>query len=144
MSEPNILGYVVCHTCNEPKAIKQGTGKRKAFVHGRCSCGPDTRTGAAAQAELSAYRPLDAVEAELLALNAVPEPITEPNQTESDTQSEPKPETKPETKPNPIEGEFIPNDETQSKPLGAVTCAGIGALLGLVLGGAIKVVRSAV
>lgn len=57
------LGYVVCMTCEEPKGIKQGKGKRSKFVHGRCACGPDMRTGKKAQQELTAFKPLDEVKA---------------------------------------------------------------------------------
>ncbi|NAW67652.1 hypothetical protein [Photobacterium halotolerans] len=139
MSDPNALGYIVCHTCKEPKAIKQGSGKRSRFVHGRCSCGPDMRTGAAAQAEMKAYLPLEEVQAQLLAINTESEPKDEPNLTPSET----KPVIEPETKSKPIEGQFIPKDEPEPKPMGATVCVGAGAVAGLILGYVFKSVRAA-
>ena len=118
--ENEILGYVVCHTCKTPKAIKQGKGKRKAFVHGRCQCGPDTRTGAAMQAEMNAYKSLEEVEAEI-------EVSTAP---------------KPEVTPVVNQGESNPNQEIQSKPISTAKCVGAGAVLGLVFGGVFKVFKA--
>lgn len=46
----------------------EGTGKRSAYVKGRCECGPDNRTGKAAQAEMNAYVPLREAEVKLNAL----------------------------------------------------------------------------
>ncbi|CAM3991164.1 hypothetical protein VA7868_04604 [Vibrio aerogenes CECT 7868] len=125
----DILGYVLCRTCHQPKAIKQGKGKRAAFVHGRCECGPDTRTGKAAQAEMKAYQSLEAVQAQIEAMKQ-PEPEqTEslPIQTEKQTQSPTEPETK---------------QEPQSQPVTTVKCVGIGAFLGLVCGGIIKTIKA--
>lgn len=118
-----ILGYVHCHTCNTPKAIKQGKGKRSAFVHGRCECGPDTRTGVAAQAEMKAYKSLEAVEADI-------EALAKPKETESkpiQTQSQPEKQT---------------IQETESEGVSTTGCVGIGALLGLLVGGAVKLVKA--
>lgn len=128
MTKPNeILGYVLCRTCNAPKAIKQGRGKRSAFVHGRCGCGPDTRTGVAAQAEMNAYKSLEEIQAEIDAQNQPnqpePEPETKPIQTKSETESEPKP-------------------ETVSEGVSATGCVGIGALLGLLVGGTVKLIKA--
>ncbi|KJY93973.1 MULTISPECIES: hypothetical protein [Vibrio] len=122
--ENEILGYVVCHTCKTPKAIKQGKGKRKAFVHGRCQCGPDTRTGAAMQAEMNAYKSLEEVEAEIEAL-AAPKPEVAPvvNQRESNPNQESQ-------------------SETQSKPISTAQCVGTGAMIGLVFGGVFKVLKA--
>ena len=120
----DILGYVVCTTCLEPKAVKQGTGKRKAYVHARCSCGPDPRTGAKAQSELKAYKPLEEVEAEIEALK---KPKPEP-EAKTEPKTEAKPEPKTEAKPEPKkEGGDLKK------------CVGIGAVLGLIFG-CIKVV----
>lgn len=115
--DDEILGYVVCKTCMKPKSIKQGKGKRKAFVHGRCKCGPDTRTGgdpnSPAQLELKAFKPLAEVEAEIEALK------------------QPKPEPV-ETKPT----------ETKTEPMGTVTCVGVGAVTGLIFGAIIKSLKA--
>ncbi|SHO55118.1 hypothetical protein [Vibrio quintilis] len=122
----DILGYVVCRTCQQPKAIKQGKGKRAAFVHGRCECGPDTRTGKAAQAEMKTFQPLEVVQAQIEAMKQPepePQPESLPVQTEKQTESETKP-------------------EPQSKPVTTVKCVGIGAVLGLVCGGIIKTIKA--
>lgn len=119
-NENEILGYVVCRTCLNPKAIKQGKGKRAAFVHGRCECGPDTRTGKAAQVEMKAFKPLDEIQSEIEVLKA------------------PKPEVKPVVKEVVSDPEPKPNQETESKPMGTVACVGIGAVMGLVFGGLVK------
>lgn len=119
--ENEILGYVVCHTCKSPKAIKQGKGKRKAFVHGRCQCGPDTRTGAAMQAEMNAYKSLEEVEADIEALTA------------------PKPEVTLVANQRELNPNQESQSETQSKPISTAKCVGAGAVLGLVFGGVFKV-----
>ncbi len=119
----DILGYVVCHTCKHPKAIKQGKGKRSAFVHGRCDCGPDTRTGKAAQAEMKAFQPLEAVQAQIDVMN---QPESLPIQTEKQTENKPNPETKP---------------EAESKPMTTLACMGLGGALGVVFGGLIKAIK---
>nr|AKN36557.1 hypothetical protein [Vibrio tasmaniensis] len=126
-NENEILGYVVCSTCLTPKAIKQGKGKRSAYVHGRCECGPDTRTGKAMQAEMNAFKSLEEVQSDIEKLKA------------------PKPEAKPivnqgEFKPNP-ELTPKPNTDTESKPIGTAACVGIGALMGLVFGGLVKTIK---
>ena len=122
--ENEILGYVVCHTCKSPKAIKQGKGKRKAFVHGRCQCGPDTRTGAAMQAEMNAYQSLEEVEAEIEALTA------------------PKPEVAPVVNQGESKLDQESQSEIQSKPISTAKCVGAGAVLGLVFGGVFKVFKA--
>ncbi|WP_210473928.1 hypothetical protein [Vibrio crassostreae] len=116
-NETQILGYVQCRTCSQPKAIKQGKGKRAAFVHGRCECGPDTRTGKAAQAEMKAFKSLEEVQADIEAIN---NPVVE-------------------AQPMAIE----PEKETESKPkpITTVKCVGIGAVLGLFFGGVIKTIK---
>ncbi|MGF1716118.1 hypothetical protein L4D08_14675 [Photobacterium chitinilyticum] len=118
-SENEILGFVVCRTCLNPKAIKQGKGKRAAFVHGRCECGPDTRTGKAAQVEMKAFKPLEEVQSEIEVLKA------------------PKPEV------NPVVKEVVskPNQDTESKQMGTAACVGIGAVMGLVFGGLVKTLK---
>lgn len=126
-NENEILGYVVCSTCLTPKAIKQGKGKRSAYVHGRCECGPDTRTGKAMQAEMNAFKSLEEVQSDIEKLKA------------------PKPEAKPivnqgEFKPNP-EPTPKPNTDTESKPIGTAACVGIGAFMGLVFGGLVKTIK---
>ncbi|WP_299021525.1 hypothetical protein [uncultured Photobacterium sp.] len=126
-NETEILGFVVCRTCLNPKAIKQGKGKRAAFVHGRCECGPDTRTGKAAQVEMKAFKPLEEVQSEIELLKA------------------PKPEVNPVvkevvTKPN-AEPQQKPNQDTESKQMGTVACVGIGAVMGLVFGGLVKTLK---
>ncbi|MCC4774990.1 hypothetical protein AB4077_19300 [Vibrio cyclitrophicus] len=122
-NETQILGYVQCRTCSQPKAIKQGKGKRAAFVHGRCECGPDTRTGKAAQAEMKAFKSLEEVQADIEAIN---NPVVEAQpmaiEPEKETESKPK-------------------NETEPKPITTVKCVGIGAVLGLFFGGVIKTIK---
>lgn len=118
-NETEILGYVVCRTCLNPKSIKQGKGKRAAFVHGRCECGPDTRTGKAAQMEMKAFKPLDEVKSEIEALKT---PKSEVNQVVNEVVSK-------------------PNQDTESKQMGTVACVGIGAVMGLVFGGLVKTLK---
>lgn len=122
-NETQILGYVQCRTCSQPKAIKQGKGKRAAFVHGRCECGPDTRTGKAAQAEMKAFKSLDEVQADIETIN---KPVVEAQpmviEPEKETESKPK-------------------NESEPKPITTVKCVGIGAVLGLFFGGVIKTIK---
>ncbi len=131
-----ILGYILCKTCKEPKAIKQGKGKRKNYVHGRCACGPDTRTGIAAQAELSAFKPLTDVQSDMAALAT---PAAKPNVTEII----PNPkgiiaEKETETKPN-----LKPSTETENDAeMGTIACVGVGAMVGLIFGGLIKSLKA--
>lgn len=134
-NEPEILGYILCKTCNEPKAIKQGKGKRKNFVHGRCSCGPDTRTGAAAQRELRAFKPLADVQLEIAPKPILKEP--KPNVTENKPNTDGKHSvSEPESKPNPK-----PNTETESE-MGTMACVGVGSVVGLVFGVIIKSLKA--
>ncbi|KMV29068.1 hypothetical protein AB733_20030 [Photobacterium swingsii] len=118
-NETEILGYVVCRTCLNPKSIKQGKGKRAAFVHGRCECGPDTRTGKAAQVEMKAFKPLEEVQSEIEVLKT---PKSEVNQVVNEVVSK-------------------PNQDTESKQMGTVACVGIGAVMGLVFGGLVKTLK---
>lgn len=122
-NETQILGYVQCRTCLQPKAIKQGKGKRAAFVHGRCECGPDTRTGKAAQAEMKAFKSLEEVQADIEAIN---NPVVEEQPTAIETEKE---------------TESKPKNETEPKPITTVKCVGIGAVLGLFFGGVIKTIK---
>ncbi|CAM3794188.1 hypothetical protein [Vibrio aquimaris] len=121
--EKEILGYITCHTCMSPKAIIQGSGKRKDYVYGRCECGPDNRTGKPAQLEMRGFKTLEEIQAEIEALN------------------QPKPESKPEpqSEPTPVVNESQP--DSQSKPIGTAACVGIGAVTGFVLGGMFKVLK---
>lgn len=123
-NETEILGYIKCNTCNEPKAIKQGKGKRQKFVHGRCACGPDTRTGVAAQAELSAFKPLAVIQREI---------DTQFNEKDECNIVEIKPNSDPQKK-----------DEEQSKnkgEIGTVASVGAGVVVGLFFGGLIKLIK---
>lgn len=123
-NETEILGYVLCKTCNQPKSVKQGKGKRARFVHARCSCGPDTRTGAAAQAELSKYKPLAEVEAEIGQQN-------KPNEERNIV----------DIKPN---RDLQKPDEIQVKKTGEISTAasvGVGVVAGLFFGGLIKLIK---
>lgn len=130
-NENEILGYVLCKTCNEPKSVKQGKGKREKFVHARCSCGPDTRTGAKAQTELSAFKPLAEIEAEIALQN---KPLDEPNIVE--------------IKPNvgTVKNEQKAIDKPVEKTGGMSTGAsvGVGVVVGLCFGGLIKLIKVAV
>ncbi|HHX8575390.1 TPA: hypothetical protein ACVO35_004160 [Vibrio alginolyticus] len=125
--EKEILGYVVCRTCLTAKAIMQGSGKRAAFVHGRCECGPDNRTGKPAQIEMKAFKPLDEVDAEIEAMKQ-PKP-------------EPKPEPQSEPKPIVNKPEQITNPDSESDGVGTMACVGIGAVCGLAFGGLVKALK---
>lgn len=132
MSQENeILGYVVCRTCMTPKAIKQGSGKRAAFVHGRCECGPDNRTGKPAQAEMSAYKSLEEVQTDIEAIKANRLAKQAQSQSQSDSESD------CQSKTNTID-----NQKSESKPMGTAACMGLGAVFGLVFGGLIKTIKA--
>lgn len=133
-NETEILGYVVCRTCLNPKSIKQGKGKRAAFVHGRCECGPDTRTGKAAQVEMKAFKPLEEVQYEIEVLKT---PKSEVNQVVNEVVSKPNQDTEQ------VVNEVVskPNQDTESKQMGTVACVGIGAVMGLVFGGLVKTLK---
>lgn len=120
-NEAEILGYIRCRTCNQPKSVKQGKGKRSKFVHARCSCGPDTRTGAAAQSELMQYKPLQEVEKEIEDKNkSVNKVNIEPNKALKETEK-----------------------ETVNKPNDMSTAASVGAgvVVGLLFGGIFKIIK---
>lgn len=130
-NENEILGYVICNTCNEPKSVKQGTGKRIKFVHARCSCGPDTRTGKQAQAELNAFKPLAEIEAEISLQN---KPLDKPNIVN--------------IKPNvdPIEDMQKQVEKPAVKTGGMSTSVSVGAgvVIGLFFGGLVKLAKGGV
>ena len=131
-NKAEILGYILCKTCKESKSIKQGKGKRKNYVHGHCACGPDTRTGIAAQAELKAFKPLADVESDIAALvaPAVNSNVTAiiPNQKgiHAEKQIEPKPNM----------------DTASDAEMGTIACVGVGAVVGLIFGGLIKSIKA--
>lgn len=127
----DILGYIECNTCKDPKAIKQGKGKRKNFVHGRCQCGPDTRTGVAAQTELNAFKPLDIVKA-LIAAKQLP-PVKPNNEQSKPNTNAINEQSQTESKPNADMGSK-PNDEPESETLNLSKCVGLGSIIGLVFG----------
>ncbi|EFP97449.1 hypothetical protein [Vibrio caribbeanicus] len=122
--EKEILGYITCRTCMTPKAIIQGSGKRKEYVYGRCECGVDNRTGSAAQSKMKGFKSIEEIQAEIEALN------------------QPKPELKPEpqSEPKPVVNQ--PQPDTEPKPMGTAACVGIGAVTGFVLGGVFKVLKA--
>ncbi|MDC5702968.1 hypothetical protein [Vibrio europaeus] len=122
--DKEILGYITCRTCMTPKAIMQGSGKRKEYVYGRCECGPDNRCGKPAQLEMKGFKPLEDIQAEIEALNQ--------------PKAEPKPEPQPE--PKPVVNQLQPDSEP--KPMGTAACVGIGAVTGFVLGGVFKVLKA--
>ena len=130
------LGFVVCGTCEDLKSIKQGRGKRKNFVHGRCVCGPDTRTGAKAQIELRAFKPLEMVKAAIAAGQFKPNKPNneqyEPNTNAINAQSGTKPEpntnainaqsdTKPKPNTNAIDLVTEPKYKPNTNAIGLVT-----------------------
>lgn len=130
------LGFVVCATCEDLKSIKQGRGKRKNFVHGRCACGPDTRTGAKAQIELRAFKPLEIVKAAIAAGQFKPNKPNneqyEPNTNAINAQSGTKPEpntnainaqsdTKPQPNTNAIDLVTGPKYKPNTNAIGLVT-----------------------
>ncbi|RSD30338.1 hypothetical protein [Vibrio pectenicida] len=125
--EKEILGYITCRTCMTPKAIIQGSGKRKEYVYGRCECGPDNRTGKPAQLEMKSFKPLADIELEIKTIkNGKPK------------LNDPKPE--PQSDPKPVVNQ--PQPDSESKPMGTAACMGIGAVTGFVLGGMIKVLKA--
>lgn len=138
-SSAEILGYIGCHTCNEPKAIKRCKGKRKNFVMGNCGCGSDQRTGKAAQAELNAFKPLDVVEA---VLRVRQDKVNKPNNAQSEPNLNPinaQPETKLETQSKPnndvvSESNNEPNNDPESESLNISKCVGLGSMIGLIFG----------
>ncbi|NAW87167.1 hypothetical protein [Photobacterium halotolerans] len=124
MSDP--IGYIACLTCLTPKAIMQGTGRRKNYLYGRCKCGPDNRTGAEIQAQFKTFHPLDEVEAEIARLKEPqPEPLPEPT-------PEPEPEPTPEPLPAPE-----PQPKATPKP-NRVKQVGAGMAIGAFLGAVFK------
>lgn len=133
--DAEILGYIECNTCHEPKGVKQGKGKRRNFVHGRCSCGPDNRTGKAVQDELKAFKPLDIVKAVIAGKQQAP---VKPNNEQSKPNTEginaqspmgTKPNTDMQSKPNDES-----NNEPESESLNIPKCVGLGSVIGLVFG----------
>ncbi|PKG39709.1 hypothetical protein [Psychromonas sp. Urea-02u-13] len=124
-----ILGYIKCNTCKEPKSVKQGTGKRIKYVHARCSCGPDTRTGAMAQAELKTFKPLEEIEAEISLQN---KPLDECNIVNIKSNKEPvKYSQKQVEKP-------VIKTGGMSTP----ASVGVGVVVGLCFGGLIKFIKA--
>lgn len=123
-NETEILGYIKCNTCNEPKAIKQGKGKRQKFVHGRCACGPDTRTGTAAQAELSAFKPLEEIEAQIAQQNKPNEECNIVN-----------------IKPNKDSQKTVEKPVKKTGEMGTAASVGVGVVAGLFFGGLIKLIK---
>lgn len=121
-----ILGYVICNTCKEPKSVKQGKGKRARFVYARCSCGLDTRTGKSAQAELNAFKPLEEIEADIALQN---KPLDECNNIVN-------------IKPN--EDLQKEHEKPVEKAGGMSTSAsvGVGVVVGLCFGGLIKFIKA--
>ncbi|MDB1122831.1 hypothetical protein [Vibrio algarum] len=131
MTDKTPLGYVVCTTCQSPKAIYQGSGRRIKYVFGRCECGLDNRTKPPVQAVMSAYKPLEEVKAELEALNQPVESPPEPLFTPIESDNEPQ-----------TLSDSDPQSEVETKPLFTAKRIGIAAAVGLVIGGAIKAVRA--
>ena len=128
-NDNDVLGYVVCNTCKEPKSVKQGKGKRAKFVFARCTCGLDTRTGKQAQIELKAFKSLEEIQSQIVANN---EPLDKPNNEE----------VKPNNKPNneTVKKEVEPAKNAGSS--GTVASVGAGVVVGLFFGGLIKLVKA--
>lgn len=74
MSDENVLGYIVCHECLEPKKIIQGMGKRARFLRAKCSCGASNLTGEAIQKKWRQHKTLNDVQAEIEQLKS-PTPL---------------------------------------------------------------------
>ncbi|NAW64526.1 hypothetical protein [Photobacterium halotolerans] len=128
MSDP--IGYIACLTCLTPKAIMQGTGRRKNYLYGRCKCGPDNRTGEAIQAQFKAFKSLDEIEAEIAShKQPQPEPLPEPT---PEPESEPTPEPLPAPEPEPE-----PQPKATPKP-SRVKQVGAGMAIGVFLGAVFK------
>lgn len=126
------LGFVLCKTCMTPKAIFQGTGNRKTYVHGRCECGLDNRTGKAHQDKLNAYQSRDEIEAQIEALNN-PAPAVE-------SEPLPAPETPPKQAPKPSDKQAPESSDEEGMSMGL--CVGAGVVLGGLFGGLIRLVRA--
>lgn len=122
-----ILGYVKCTApnCDEAMEVSQCSGKRSAYLKGRCNVCKCTeqRSNANTQDYLKQHKPLEELN-----------PVAEVQQEDTSTQLEPQlvqPEVPNET----------PKDETESKGVSSLVCAGIGAFIGLTLGKAVTVLK---
>lgn len=135
-----ILGYVVCKDCMTPKSVRQGTGKRAAYLVGRCECGTDSKTKEIPQKIMSQYKPLAEVEAEIERLKAAMVKNTSPvaKNEQNEPESLPKPE---QNEPKPQQDEPTP-PKNDSGTMNSVACAGIGALFGVLIGKGISVLRA--
>lgn len=129
--EDDVLGYVHCPECNSPKAIRQGAGKRRNFLKGRCKCGPDNRTGADIQKAMNAFQPLGDIEAQINALNDTSEDTPEiDNQSESLAIDAQSPTTNDDSQP------------TQSDSQHPALAVAMGAVFGFIGGKLITLMRA--
>lgn len=116
-----ILGYVKCTApnCNEAMEVSQCSGKRSAYLKGRChvcKC-TEQRSNANTQDYLKQHKPLEELN---------PAPV---EQTEGlDVLQEAPTDT--------------PKETSDPKGVSTLFCAGIGAFIGLTLGKAVTVLRA--
>jgi len=116
-----ILGYVKCTApnCNEAMEVSQCSGKRSAYLKGRChvcNC-TEQRSNANTQDYLKQYKPLEEL------TPAPVERIEEPDVVQD----------------QPIE---TPEPGSEPKGVSGFMCAGIGAFIGLTVGKAFTILRA--
>ena len=116
------LGYVKCTApnCNEAMEVSQCSGKRSAYLKGRCNVCKCTeqRSNANTQDYLQQYKPL--------------EELNPPAPVEQTEEVEVLQEAPTET----------PQTDTEPKGVSSLFCAGIGAFIGLTLGKAVTILRA--
>ncbi|CAK1819310.1 conserved hypothetical protein [Vibrio crassostreae] len=132
-----ILGYVKCTApnCGEAMEVSQCSGKRAAYLKGRChvcQC-TEQRSNANTQDYLKQHMPLEA-------LNAVAEVQQEPQYAQPEGTS-PQPEAQQVQSEVPNEVQPYPNNAPESDGVSGWLCAGIGAFIGLTVGKAVTVLR---
>ncbi|WP_299695554.1 hypothetical protein [uncultured Vibrio sp.] len=140
-----ILGYVKCTApnCGEAMEVSQCSGKRSAYLKGRChvcQC-TEQRSNANTQDYLKQYMPLEELTA---ATEAQQEPLhvqPEVQQVQPEVQQV-QSEVQQVQSEVPNEVQPYPNNVPKSDGVSGLLCAGIGAFIGLTLGKAVTVLRS--
>lgn len=123
-----ILGYVKCTApnCDEAMEVSQCNGKRSAYLKGRCNACKCTeqRSNPNTQDYLKQHKPLEELN-----------PIAEVQQEDTSTQLEPQ-LVQPE-----VPNEQQSDQNSESREISSLVCAGIGAFIGLTLGKAVTVLK---
>lgn len=116
-----ILGYVKCTApnCDEAMEVSQCSGKRSAFLKGRCNaCNcTEQRSHANTQEYLKQHKPLEVLN---------PAPVEQNQEVEVLQQDTTEP----------------PKDDKEPQGVSSLVCAGIGAFIGLTLGKAVIVLKA--